>query len=97
MGKQHKCVFQSIAGREASISPGQGTSLFLTQAGASSDGKGKTESTEKLLHLKKNTVYHKRAVVVYPKNSYRTGMSVKRFNFPMLNLYITYLGRYHCT
>lgn len=39
MGKQHKCVSQLIAGREASISPRQGTSLFLTQAGANSDGK----------------------------------------------------------
>lgn len=42
MGKQHKCVFQLIAGREASISPRQGTSLFLTQAGANSDEKHRT-------------------------------------------------------
>lgn len=39
MGKQHECGFQLIAEREASISPRQGTSLFLAQAGASSDGK----------------------------------------------------------
>lgn len=42
MGKQHKCAFQLIAGREASISPRQGTSLFLTQAGASIDEKHST-------------------------------------------------------
>lgn len=42
MVKQHKCVFQLIAGREASISPRQGTSLFLTQAGANSDEKHRT-------------------------------------------------------
>lgn len=39
MGKQHERGFQLIAEREASISPRQGTSLFLAQAGASSDGK----------------------------------------------------------
>lgn len=42
MGMQHKSVFQLIAGREASISPRQGTSLFLTQAGANSDEKHST-------------------------------------------------------
>lgn len=42
MGKQHKCVFQLITGREASISPRQGASLFLTQAGANSDEKHRT-------------------------------------------------------
>lgn len=39
MGKQHECVFQLIAGKEASISPRQDTSLLLTQAAADNDGK----------------------------------------------------------
>lgn len=50
MGKQHECVFQLIAGREASISPRQGTSLFLTQTGANSDGKRRKVAAFKEKH-----------------------------------------------
>lgn len=50
MGKQHECVFQLIAGREASISPRQGTSLFLTQAGTNSDGKHRKVAAFKEKH-----------------------------------------------
>ena len=50
MGKQHECVFQLIAGREASISARQGTSLFIAQAGASSDGKRRKVAVFKEKH-----------------------------------------------
>lgn len=50
MGKQHKCVLQLIAGREASISPRQGTSLFRTQAGANSDEKHREVAAFKEKH-----------------------------------------------
>lgn len=50
MGREHKCVFQLIAGREASISPRQGTSLFLTLAGANTDEKHRKVAAFKEKH-----------------------------------------------
>lgn len=80
MGKQHECALQLIAGREASISPSQGTSLFKTQAGADSDGE-----LRKAADSRKTRICHKRAAVVYPKARYQPGMPVERLHFPVLS------------